>query len=175
MSELLGNRTDAQYVDVGEIQVGLGIEILIPQVASADDGHAVVGQPQLVVHAPMLLRKVEQPAHGSRDAGATPQMQRVEHANLDVWMRREGGDGAIQAIAGGVVEQDPHTHATVGGLEQFLHQHSRTDAVMHDVVLQIEAALGVADQFGTGGKRLGAVGQQAKARFAFIGCGLGLD
>ncbi|MNP20576.1 hypothetical protein D3C76_1131520 [compost metagenome] len=72
-------------------------------------------------------------------------------------MRCKRGDGDVLAVAGGVVEQDAHTHPAVGGLEQFLHQHPRADAVMHDVVLQIETTLGVADQFGAGGEGFGAV------------------
>ena len=90
-------------------------------------------------------------------------------------MRSQRGDDLVEAIAGGVVEQDAHAHATVGSLEQFLHQHPRADAVMDDVVLQVEAALGVADQLGAGGEGFGAVGQQAKAGTALMGRGLGLD
>ncbi|MNE98639.1 hypothetical protein D3C80_1971840 [compost metagenome] len=89
-------------------------------------------------------------------------MQRVEQTNLDLRMRRQRGDDLVQTVAGGVVEQNAHAHAAIGSLEQFLHQHSRADAVMDDVVLQIKAGLGVADQFGAGGERLAAVGQQAK-------------
>ncbi|MNZ81412.1 hypothetical protein D3C78_1000760 [compost metagenome] len=43
VAQLLGDRADAQQVHVSEVEVGLGVEILIPQVASADDGRAVVG------------------------------------------------------------------------------------------------------------------------------------
>ncbi|MNP63801.1 hypothetical protein D3C76_1592420 [compost metagenome] len=89
------------------------------------------------MHAPVLLRQVEQAAHGACDAGAAPQVQRVEHTNLNLWMRRQGGDGDVLAVAGGVVEENAYTHAAVSSLEHFFHQHSRTDAVMHDVVLQI--------------------------------------
>ncbi|MNO56806.1 hypothetical protein D3C76_473280 [compost metagenome] len=123
----------------------------------------------------MLPRHIEQPADGARHAGAATQMQRVEYADLDLCMRRQRGDGLVQAIAGGVIEQDAHPYAAVRGLEQFRNQHPRADAVMHDVVLQVEAALRVANQLGAGGERLGAVGQQAKSRFPFMGSGLGLD
>ncbi|MCY1444585.1 hypothetical protein D9M71_610650 [compost metagenome] len=137
MAQLLGDGADTEYVDIGEIQVRLGIEILVPQIAPTNDGHAVIGQPQLVVHAPVLLRQVEQAAHGARHAGAAPQVQRVEYANLDLGMCCEGGDGDVLAVAGGVVEENAYTHAAVSSLEHFFHQQSRTDAVMHDVVLQI--------------------------------------
>ncbi|MNC15862.1 hypothetical protein D3C75_636950 [compost metagenome] len=155
--ELLGNRADTEQVDVSEIHVGLGIVILIPQISPADDGHAAVRQPQLVMHASMLLRQVEQSASGTCHPRTAAQVQRIEHSDLDLRVRGEGGNDAVQAIAGRVIKQYPHPHAPVGGLEQFLDQHARADAVVHDVVLQIEAALGVADQFGAGGEGLGTV------------------
>ncbi|MNZ84356.1 hypothetical protein D3C78_1031090 [compost metagenome] len=117
MPKLFGDRSDAQQVDVGEIQVGLGIEVLVTQVAATDDGGAVVCQPQLVVHASVLQRQVEQPAHGSRYPGAAAQMQRIEQANLYFRVSGQCGDGLVQAVAGGVVEQNTNTHATIGRLE----------------------------------------------------------
>ena len=173
--ELLGHRPHAEHVDVGEIQVRLGIEILVAQIAPADDGRAVVRQPQFVMHAPVLQRQVEQAPGRAGDAGTATQMQRVEQANLDLRMRRQRGDDLVETIAGGVVEQDAYAHATVGSLEQFLDEHSRADAVVDDVVLQIEADLRVADQLGAGSERFGAVGQQAEAGAAFIRRGLSLN
>ena len=90
-------------------------------------------------------------------------------------MRRHRGDDEVQAVAGGVVDQDAHAHATVSGLEQFIRQHSCTDAVVNDVVLQIEAALRIADQLGARGKGFGAVGKQAKTGLPLMGRCLGLD
>ncbi|MNH14158.1 hypothetical protein D3C79_737460 [compost metagenome] len=114
MSELLGDRTHAEQINVGEIQVGLGIEVFVTQVATADDGHAVVHQPQLVVHAPVLQVEVEQSSHRARHPGTAPQLQRVEHADVDIRMDGEGGHFHIEAVTGSVVEQDAHAHATVG-------------------------------------------------------------
>ncbi len=172
MTKLFGHRADAQQVDVGEVEVGFGIEILIAQVAPADDGHAVVHQEQLVVHAPMLTRQVEEAANRTRHAGAAAQVQRVEHTYLNVRVGIESAHDDVQAVAGGVVEQNAHAHATVGGAQQFMHQGAGAEAIVDDVVLQIDARLGVADQFGAGAERLVAVGQQAKARAATIGRGL---
>ncbi|MNH26685.1 hypothetical protein D3C79_867500 [compost metagenome] len=53
-----------------------------------------------------------------------------------------------------------------------MHKGAGTEAVVDDVVLQVDARLGVAYQFGAGAKCLVAVGQQAKARAAAIGRGL---
>ncbi len=127
------------------------------------------------MHAPVLQRQVEQTAHGPRYTGAAPQVQGVEQANLDLGVGGEGGDDLVEAVAGGVVQQDAHTHATVGGLEQFIHQHARADAVVDDVVLQVEAGLGVPDQLGAGHEGFAAVGQQAETGAALVRRGLGLD
>src|SRR5690606_17314775 len=99
--ELFGHRPDAEQVDVGEVQVGFGVEVLVAQVATADDGHAVVHQEQLVVHAPVLARQVEQPAHRAGDAGTAPQVQWVEHADMDVRVGGEGAHQAVETVAGG--------------------------------------------------------------------------
>ena len=157
VAELFSDRSDTQQVDVGEVELGLRVEVLVTQVAPADDGGAAVRQPQLVVHATVLLREIEQPAHGAGDTGTATQLQRIEQANLNLWVSGQCGNGLDLAIAGEVVKQDAHPHATVSGLEQFADQQSGADAVLHDVVLQVEAALRVADQLGTGGKGLAAV------------------
>lgn len=99
-------------------------------------------------------------------------MQRVEHTNLDVRVGIEGAHDGVQAIAGGVVQQDAHAHATVGGAQQLMHQGAGAEAVVDNVVLQVDARLGVADQLGTGAECLVAVGQQAKARAAAVWRGL---
>jgi len=110
------------------------------------------------VHAPVLLRQVEQPAHRSRHESAAAQVQRIKHADLNLRMRGQRRDNLLQSIAGGVIQQNPHTNAAVGGAEQFAYQYPRTNAVMDDVVLQVEAALGVANQLGAGVESLGTIG-----------------
>ena len=86
--ELLGHRPHAEHVDVSEIQIRLGIEVLVAQIASADDGHAVIRQPQLVVHPPVLQRQVEQSSGSPGHAGAAPQVQRIEQTDMDLRVRR---------------------------------------------------------------------------------------
>ena len=173
--QLFCHRADAEQVDIGEIQLRLGIEIFIAQIAPADDRHAVIGQPELVVHAPVLAREIEQPPHRPGHARAAPQLQRVEQADLDIGMGRKGCQHIVQAITGRVIEQDAHPYSAIGRLEQLVDQHARTQPVVDDVVLQVEAGLRVADQLGPGPERFAAVGQQAKPRAALIRCGLGLD
>ncbi|MNN79763.1 hypothetical protein D3C81_1964350 [compost metagenome] len=109
------------------------------------------------MHAPVLLRQVEQPAHRTGHDGAAAQVQRIEHADLNLRMRSERRDNALQVIAGGVIEQNPHADSAVGGVEEFAYQYPRTDAVVDDVVLQVEAGLCVANQLCAGGESLGTI------------------
>ena len=160
---MAGDRPGAEQVDVGEIQLRLGVEVFVAEVAATDDGHAAVGQPELVVHAPVLPGQVQQAAESTGDAVAAAEMQRTEQADLDVRVGGQRGDLAVAAVAGGVVEQEADAHAAVGGLQQLHGEQPRAEAVVGDVVLQVEAALGVADQFGADGEGLVAVGQQTEA------------
>ncbi len=175
VTQLLGHRPHTEHVDVGEIQIGLRVEILVAQIASADDGHGAIGQPQLVMHASMLLGQIEQPAQITGGAHAAAQIERIEQADLNVRVRSECGDDFIQPVAGGVVQQNAHANAAIGGFEQFVNQCPRAQAVVNDVVLQVQAGFGVANQLGAGHEGFGAVGQQAEARAPLVRCGLGHD
>ncbi|MNP69066.1 hypothetical protein D3C76_1651140 [compost metagenome] len=53
-----------------------------------------------------------------------------------------------------------------------MDQGPGAQAVVNDVVLQVDAGLGVTDQFGAGTEGLVAVGQQTETGPSFIGCGL---
>jgi hypothetical protein len=175
VAQLLGNRSDAQHVDIGKIQLGLGVEIFVTQIAAADDGNTAVGQPQLVVHAPMLLRQVHQAADTAGNARFTAQVLRIEQADFDVRVRSECCNGVVQAVAGGVVQQNAHSHAAVCGLEQLIDQGARAQAVVNDVVLQIQAGFGVANQFGAGLEGIAAVGQQTETGTTVMGLRHGLN
>ena len=166
--QLLGHRADGQQVDVGEVAAGFGVEVFVAEVAPADDGRAAVGQPQLVVHAPVLLAEVQRAAEHAGDAGGAAQVQRVEHPHLDVGVGGEQGDLVVAAVAAGVVQQQAHAHAPVGGAQHLVDQRAGAEAVMHDVVLQVEAAARRAHQLGTGGEGLVAGRQQAKARLPLV-------
>lgn len=168
LCELVGDGADAEQVEVGEVHLRLGVEILVAEVASADDGRRAVGQPQLVVHAPVLLGQVEQAADASRDAGGAAQVQQVEQAHLDVRMGGEHTDLVVPAIAGGVVDEDAYPHATVGCLEQLVGEGARGQSVVDDVVLDVEAALGCANQRRAGDEGILAGAQEVEAGLAGV-------
>src|SRR5690606_7979484 len=140
----------------------------VTEVAPADDGGATVGQPQLVVHAPVLAAEVEGAAEHPGDASGAAQVQGVEHPHLDVGVGGEQGDLVVLAVAGGVVQQQAYAHAAVCRTQQFVDQGAGAEAVVDDVVLQVEAAAGGADQLGACGEGLVAGRQQAEAGTALV-------
>src|SRR5690606_35764476 len=115
LPEVGGDRPGDEQVDVGEVEVGAGVEVFVAEVAATDDAHAVVDQPELVVHAAVLAREVEQPAEAAGDGGAAAYVQRIEDADLDVRVRGNHRHLLVAAVAGGVIEQDADAHAAVGG------------------------------------------------------------
>ncbi len=100
-------------------------------------------------------------------------MQRVEQADMDVRVRGQSGDELVVTVAGGVIQEYAHAHAAVSCLDQLFDQQAGAQAVLDDVVLQVEAGLGVADQLGASPKGLATVGQQAKPRLPRMGLSLG--
>ncbi|MNJ60645.1 hypothetical protein D3C77_563930 [compost metagenome] len=66
------------------------------------------------MHAPVLQVEVEQSSHRARHPGTAPQLQRVEHADVDIRMDGEGGHFHIEAVASGVIEQDAYAHTAIG-------------------------------------------------------------
>ncbi|MNZ49768.1 hypothetical protein D3C78_675440 [compost metagenome] len=144
LPQLPGDRPDAEQVEVAEVHLGLGVEVLVAKIASADDGQAVVRQPQLVVHAPVLPGQVEQAAEIAREAGAAAEMLRVEQAHLDIRMGCQRTQLIVTAVAADVVEQHAHAHTTIRRTQHFVDQRAGGEAVVHDVVLDIQAALGLA-------------------------------
>ncbi len=84
-------------------------------------------------------------------------MKRVEDADLNVGVRGQSADAVVLAMAGGVIQQQPHAHAAVGGLQHFVDQRTCGEAVMDDVVLDIEADLRRADHLGACGEGFGAL------------------
>ena len=124
-----------------------GVEISVADVPAADDGDPPIGDPRLVVHAARrpegAKRELEPPAQAVR-AVAT----RVEEPDLDVGMIVQGEIGGIVAARVDVVDEQAHADTAIGGGNDLFRQQFPGQVVEPIVVLQVEAAAGIA-----GGKR----------------------
>src|SRR5690606_33199145 len=127
------DRAGAEQIEIGEVEPLVDLEILIAQIAPADNRQAAVGHYQLVVHASMLAGQVQQAAEGACDEIATAQVQRIEDMNGDVRVRGEDRDLVVVTVAGGVVEQNPHAHAAIGRMQKLADQSAGAEAVVDDV------------------------------------------
>src|SRR5689334_14432460 len=80
------------------------VEVFVPNVAPADNGRVVVGGERLVVHAPVQaleVREIAQQAPAARPEG-------IEQPHVNVRMRVERGEHAVEAGGVVVIEQEPY-------------------------------------------------------------------
>ena len=103
---------------------------------------AVVGDPALVVHAAVDAPETRRDPHSTSASVAAARGKRIEHAHLDIRMRREGGEARVFRARVHIVDQQPHLHAAIGGLEQLLCEVHPREVGVPDVSLNIETARG---------------------------------
>src|SRR5690606_22415660 len=89
-------------------------------------------------------------------------------ADLDVRMRVQRQQRRVLARGVDVVEQHAHAHAALGRLPGLVHQQVAGEVVVPDVVLQVQAAPGLARGQGPGGERIQPVGQQDRPGLARV-------
>ncbi len=158
---LAGGRAGQQQVQVAEIDVRARVEVLGADVAAADDGDAAVGDPGLVVHA---VVDAEDPLHHLQQAPqALAVAERVVQAHFDARMGVERQQLRVHPLGVHVVQQQPHPHPALGRRVHVVHQQVADHVVVPHVVLQIEAAAGLAGDHRARGEGFQAVDQVGRA------------
>ena len=72
-----------EQVEIGKIAIAVRLEVLVAQVAAAGDGNRAVGNPQLVVHAPVEARRIGKEFQQPGETRAAPLHEGIEHPHLD--------------------------------------------------------------------------------------------
>ncbi len=157
-------RAGDQPVEVGEIDLAAGVEIFVAQVATADHRHRVVGDPQLVVHAPVQALRVAEVFEHMQQAEGASAGEGVEDAHLDMGEARQRGQVEVLALRVEVVDQQPHAHAALRRAQHARQQQLRAGVVAHDVVLQIQRVQGRLGQAHACGEGVDAGRQRMQAR-----------
>ncbi len=96
----------------------------------------------------------------------------VEHAHVDVRVRRQRRETVVLGARVEVVEQEAHADTAVGGIEQDLSEVCAGEVRVPDVRLHVEALRRVPGALHAHHEGLGTVAQQAKSRLSRVG-GLG--
>ena len=153
------DRSDRHDVDVGEREVRVCLEVLVADVASADDGHLVVHGEALAVHA--VVHRPE-PRH-ELEILRPPALEGIEEAHLDAGVGVDRRPHVVGLPAVHVVDQHPHAHAPVRCREELFEQEPPDGVLVEHVVLHVDAALGVARVHGPRHERVAPALQQVNS------------
>jgi len=135
----------------------------------------IVGDEDLVVHAPLQALFRHDGFHEARQFGRAVPAEGVEHANLDVRVGTEHGELEILARDVPVVEEQVHPHAAVRRGEEPLHEHEPRGVVVKHEILEVEAAVRRLDEIVAGRERVHAGRHEEKGGLAFVALQLGLE
>lgn len=114
--EIQGNSVDGragyQYIQVGEGDSLRGAEILVTDIAPADDGGLAIDGEGFVVHAPVQPAKIGKEAQRLENTEG----EGVEQPHFDVGLGVQQCELAVQAIRAVVVEQQPYAYLALCGV-----------------------------------------------------------
>src|SRR6185437_14436205 len=72
---------------------------------------------------------------------AAAEREGIEQAHFDIGMRIDRREAGILALEREIVEQQPHAHAAIGGLEQGAQQTPTAAVAFPEVVLRVDRLL----------------------------------
>ena len=161
----MNRRARERHVSVDEVHAGAGGEVLIPDVAAADDRDALIDDPGFVVH-PMIEARAARKQLTGRAQQSAPRSKGIEQADLDARVTIERDEGIVVRPRVHVVEQHAHAHAAICGAQQLAREEEPRRIAAPDVVLHVYAAFGALRARDAQGERVEPVGQQSRAGFA---------
>jgi len=132
------------HVAVAEVEHRVRVEVLVADVAPAEDRDTAVDGEGLVVHAAVEPRELAQEVE--RPAQAAPLQRRVEDADLDVRVLVEQRQHVVAPAHVDVVQQQPHPHPAIGRRVQPGGDVAARGVAVPDVVLRVDRAFGGLDE-----------------------------
>jgi hypothetical protein len=169
LDRALGRRARQDQVEVAEAERHLALveaEILVADVPPADHREPPVGDPVLVVHAPVEVPAAEDQLEHEAQPSVAPPLRAVEQPHLDPGMRIERGERPLAAERIDVVEQHAHGDAAIGGGQHLPRQQPPGQVAAPDIVLQVERAPRGAGGSGTDREGLGRLAHHRDAAVA---------
>ncbi len=173
LRRLPGHGADREDVDVLKVELAEA-EVLVADVAAAQNRGDAVGDELLVVHAAIHAREAGEQLAEAVESGAVD--VGIEDPDLDVLMSVEARDQLVLLFEGTpVVEQHAHAHAAIGGGDEAVDDQRAGLIGVEDVVLEIERAVGELDEDGARHERVEARRQKSEAGPTFVRLALRVD
>ena len=158
------HRSARDNVHVAEVELLIDFEIVVADVATADDRDRVVHHEELVVHAVVDAIEVGDEVQQMRRTMG----EGIEETDFDVRVRIHGGDDRVAAVEVQIIHEDPYTYAAIGGPEQTLGQDPAGGVRVPDEVLQIQGLFRQLGHRNPRGKCPAAIGQDSKGRLVWM-------
>ena len=155
------DRTTGYDVHVAKVDGLMHVEVVIADVAAADDRDGIVHDEQLVVHAMVDAAEVGEKTQQLQGAIG----KRIEEADFDVRVRVQRRDDRVTtSLEGQIIDQDAHMNAPVRRADKALRKDPPGGILVPDVVLQIQRLFRQLGHRDPRGKRSPPVGEDRKSR-----------
>ncbi|MNT23551.1 hypothetical protein D3C72_1589720 [compost metagenome] len=122
-----------------EIRALGGIEIGVANIASADDHGPPIGNPRLVMHAPVDASETQHQLDASMQH-VFPRPGGIEQPEFDIRMAVDGVEDTVGNGNAEIVEEQTHAHTAIGGGDDFAHHQPSGQVGIPHVIHEIEAA-----------------------------------
>ena len=173
--KLPGDRTASEDIVVGELRLGVDLEVLVADIAPADQRDRIVHDQQLVVHPVVEARGIEGEFESPQRRQMAAVDEGIEDPDLDGTMRFQRRDLFVAGLRFAVVDQDPHTHSAIGGLQHSVGEQPAGLVTAKDEVLQVEGALRGIDHLHAHQKSVGTYRDDSISRIAVVFARLGVE
>jgi len=131
-------RAGGKDIVVGELGFRIHLEVLIADIASADERHRVVDDQQFIVHSIVEPWGVEQELAVPPQPAMTAIRERIEDSDLDCRMAVQRDDLLIASDGVPIIDQHAHAHTAIGRPQQSFGQQSTSLVAAKNEILQIQ-------------------------------------
>jgi len=162
------DRPRGHDIVVRELRLGVDLEILIADVAAADERQRAVGHQQFIVHSIVEPRRVDEEVQPSYQPRVPAVRRRIENSHLDGRIHEQSQKLLVAGDPIPVIDQHTYAHPAVRGTLQAVGQHAARLVAAKYEVLKIERALGGIDHLHSELEAVDAGIDDAKCRIAAV-------
>ncbi len=134
----LGNRTESHDIKIGKIVFRIQAKIFVADISATDDGKAVVGHDQFVVHAMVELLDSAHVFQHEQQCRGRSLFHRIKESNLNIGMLTERSHRAVGANDINIIYQNANPHTAVGGLNDTIQKQVPAGIGFPDKILHIQ-------------------------------------